>query len=358
MSRKIYGLLVENEDKIMSDNIIFNCGIIGFGYMGQIRKRVVELHPHLKLIGICEVNKKIREEIKDVVTFSSVEALLNQDIDIIFVCTPNCYSPNIAIQCMQAGKHVFCEKPPGRNVEDIKNMRRHEVNDIKLMFGFNHRYHPGIMKAKVLINSGRFGKVLALRGLYGKSGGQNYEKSWRNKKEISGGGILLDQGIHMLDLFRYFCDDFEFVKCFLGELYWKFALEDNAFVILQNKRGQCASIHSSATFWKHTFRLDVILEEGHMVIEGLLSKTGSYGREKLVVMKRQFENEAEAIGNPSEEVTYFDRDLSWQLEVEEFINTIKENKIVTMSSSYDALRVMEIVEQAYKDSENKIEGDA
>jgi predicted dehydrogenase len=251
---------------------------------------------------------------------------------------------------MKKGKHVFCEKPPGKNLEDIKNIMIAENGHIKLMFGFNHRFHPGVTKAKVIVESGRLGKIISMRGIYGKSGGINFRKSWRNDKNISGGGILLDQGIHMIDLFCYFCGNFEYVKCFTENSFWKFDIEENAYVILKNNKGQIASLHSSSTLWKHTFRLDIILEDGYIAIDGLLSKTGSYGREMLVVGKRQFENEASALGNPQEEITYFDRDLSWDLEVEEFVKCIEQNKKVTISSSEDALRVMEIIDKAYKDA--------
>jgi len=154
----------------------------------------------------------------------------------------------------------------------------------------------------------------------------------------------------MLDLFRYFCGDFEFVKCFLSNSFWNFDVEDNAYVILQNKKGQSAFFHSSATMWKHTFRIDITLENGYMVVEGLLSRSGSYGRERIIVGKRQFEDEADAIGNPSEEITYFDRDLSWDLEVEEFVNCIVDDKPVTRSSSEDAFKVMEIIDRTYRDA--------
>lgn len=134
---------------------------------------------------------------------------------------------------------------------------------------------------------------------------------------------MLDQGC-ICGSFAYFCGDFEDVKLFTSNDFWKFSVEDNAFVILQNHKGQSASCHSSATFWKHTFRLDITLEEGFLTVEGLLSKSGSYGRERLIVASRQFEDAAHAVGNPCEEVTYFDRDLSWDLEVEEFIRCVLE----------------------------------
>lgn len=329
---------------------IFKVGIVGYGYMGEIRRRVIEQNPQLELIGIADTNPLIRKQITGCPVFDSLDGLLDNPVDIVFVCTPNLYTPEICIKSLEAGKHVFCEKPPGRNVDDVKRIINAESEKVKLMFGFNHRFHPGVMKAKVVADSGRMGRILGIRGVYGKSGGINYNKSWRRDKKMSGGGILLDQGIHMLDLFLYFCGDFENVKCFVDSSFWRFPIEDNAYVILQNSKGQTASLHSSNTLWKHTFRMDITLEEGYMVVDGLLSKSGSYGREKLIIGKRQFEDEAEAVGNPAEEVTYFDRDLSWELEVAEFVRCIQENRPVSVSSSRDALKVMELIEKAYKNA--------
>lgn len=333
-------------------NKIKKAAIIGYGYMGEIRRRVVERNPHLALAGIYDSNPSTTAGIKDLPVFDSFEKLIDSDIDLVFVCTPNLHSPFFCVESIKRGKHVFCEKPPGRNIEDILSIIKAESDNpgIKLMFGFNHRFHPGIIKAKMLVDNGTLGKIIGIRGLYGKSGGANFSKSWRNNKGISGGGILLDQGIHMLDLFRYFCGDFNTVKCFLSNSFWRFDIEDNAFVMMQNKKMQTAFLHSSSTFWKHTFQLDIILENGYLVVEGLLSKTGSYGREKLIVGKRQFEDESSALGNPAEEINYFDRDLSWELEVEEFMRCVNEDKNVTCSSSSDALRAMEIIEQAYNDA--------
>ena len=331
---------------------IYKAAIAGHGYMGEIRRRVIEQSPNLELAGIYDTDASVRERIKGCRSFDSFSELMEKEVDIVFVCTPNAYSPQICIESLNRGKHVFCEKPPGRNLEDLRNIIEAESTNhgTKLMFGFNHRFHPGIMRAKVVINSRRLGEIVNMRALYGKSGGVNFRSSWRNNMEISGGGILLDQGIHMLDLFRYFCGDFEFVKCFLSNSFWKFDMEDNAYVILKNKKGQNAFFHSSATMWKHTFRLDITLENAYIVVEGLLSKTGSYGREQIIIGKRQFEDETAAIGNPTEEVTYFDRDLSWNLEVEEFVKCIDNNTAVINSSSEDALRVMEIIDKAYADA--------
>ncbi len=328
------------------------CGIVGCGYMGEIRKRVIEAIPELELIGVVEPNHSKWQQINSCDVFDSFDALIQSGIDVVFVATPNVFSPDLCIKSLDLGKHVFCEKPPGRTLKDIQLIIEAELRNptCRLMFGFNHRFHPAVVKAKNIVESGRLGKILTLRGIYGKSGGKNHLKSWRNQKDISGGGILLDQGIHMLDLFRYFCGDFEAVKCFINNSYWNLEVEDNAYVILENKKGQNATFHSSATLWKHTFRLDLLLEDGYMIVEGLLSKTGSYGRERLIIGKRQFEDETEAVGNPSEEMIYFDKDLSWDLEVQSFKNCIFNNQPVTESSSQDAFKVMELIDLAYQDS--------
>jgi len=327
-------------------------GIVGYGYMGKIRKKIVEEHPQLKLAGIFDVDNKLIKSDSSVKCkiFKSYKELINSEIDLVFVCTPNAFSPEVVISSINNNKHVFCEKPPGRTLSDIKDMIKAEKNHskVKLMFGFNHRYHPGILEAKAIIDSGKLGKILFLKGTYGKSGGKNYLMSWRNNKEISGGGILLDQGIHMLDLFRYFCGDFSDVKGFLSKMFWDTDVEDNAFVTLKNDNGQIAILHSSATLWKHTFRVEIFLEGGYLIVSGLLSKTGSYGRETLTIGRRQFEDEAFALGNPREEVVYFDQDLSWSMEIDKFVDYIINDKKVDNSSSDDALKVMQIIDNIYQ----------
>jgi predicted dehydrogenase len=329
------------------------CAIIGYGYMGEIRRRMVDQHPNTVLSAVCDTSsEKLADEQNFNVVRDPVEVLAS-DVDAVFVCTPNHLIPELTIQCLERGKHVFSEKPPGRTLNDIVQMQAAEKEnpDIKLMFGFNHRYHPGVLRAKSIVDSGRLGKIIALRGLYGKSGGKNFPKSWRNDFNISGGGILLDQGIHMLDLFNYFIGGFTSVKSFLSNGHWGFDVEDNAVVILKNDKDQLAVLHSSTTFWKHMFQLNVILEKGYLKLEGLLSKTGSYGRETLVIGHRQFEDEAEAIGNPSEETIYFDKDLSWEIEVNRFADCILNDKPVLESNSTDAYNAMELVHRCYQDSD-------
>ncbi len=325
-------------------------GIVGYGYMGQIRYRNVIDHPDLVLAGICDPTYSDEIETLGVPVFDRWEDLVEAGLDAVFVCTPNQLIPDIAIAAMDAGHHVFCEKPPGRNLSDIKRIRTAEAEnpDYTLLFGFNHRHHPGIIDAKALIDSGSLGKVLTLRGVYGKGGGYDYHTSWRNDPEVGGGGILLDQGLHMLDLFRLFVGDFEEIVGMRGITFFDIPVEDNAIVLLRTSGGQLAQLHSSATSWKHTFRLEIGCEKGYVTISGLLSKSGSYGRETLLVGRRPSRGEHVAIGNPREETTYYDDDASWDLEVAHFVECIREQKPGEHGTSLDALRVMEIVDQVYE----------
>jgi predicted dehydrogenase len=324
-------------------------GIVGFGYMGEIRRRTCDAHPDLELVAICDPRLQA-SPVPGVQLHDSWRPLVDDDLDVVFVCTPNNLTPQIVVHALEQDRHVFCEKPPGRSLADIERIveaeRRHP--QARLIFGFNHRHHPGIVDAKAIVDSGSLGRVLTLRGVYGKSGGDTFEESWRNDPSIGGGGILLDQGIHMLDLFRVFCGDFVEVIGMTSTLHWAIPVEDNAFVLLRSADGQLAQLHSSATQWKHVFRLEIGLEKGYLTISGLLSKTGSYGRETLVIGRKPSRGETVALGNPREELTYYDNDTSWDFEVDHFVQCIRHGHPVAHGSSLDALKVMEIVDQVYR----------
>ena len=330
--------------------------IVGYGYMGEIRKRVVDNLSEMELATICDPFATPETTGIACPHYEDYrEAIDRERPDIVFVCTPNRLIPDVAVYALERGCHIFCEKPPGRHLADIKKIQKAERTHagLKAMFGFNHRHHPAIIEAKSIVDAGRMGRIMWMRGVYGKSGGpeRDFETSWRNDPEMSGGGILLDQGIHMLDLFRFFCGDFQEIDGMLATTFWNIPVEDNAFVFLRNERGQMAQLHSSATLWKHIFRLEIGLEGGYLIAQGLLSKTGSYGREHLIIGRRPNSDESAAIGNPREETVYFDKDLSWELQVKELIYCIQNDLPVTDSSSEDALRVMEIIDTVYRQAD-------
>lgn len=329
---------------------MMNCLILGFGYMGRIRYRALKGHPLVKSIKIFDPSVSLtKEDPADDFLHVSQDEIPWKQFDAIFVCTPNNVSARYCAEALKECGHVFCEKPPGRNWEDFCLIAEAATakEQRTLVFGFNHRLHPSIKAAKALVGEGGLGDVLYVKGTYGKSGGIKYRESWRNNPAISGGGILLDQGIHMLDLFQLFLGPVSLVDTVLLDAFWKCGLEDNAFVLLKSEKGIPAFLHSSATLWKHTFHLEVGCKEGYLIANGLLSRTGSYGREQLTIGRRQFEDEAFALGNPREEIIYFDKDESWENEVDEFLKAVKEGRPATHGTLEEAEHVMSLVRDVY-----------
>ena len=216
---------------------------------------------------------------------SDYRALLGEALDVLFVCLPNYLAPEVTMAGLERGLHVFCEKPPGRTVADIASVieceRRHP--GLKLMYGFNHRYHDSVRDALKLIQSGELGKVINLRGVYGKSKMIRFDSDWRTVRAMSGGGILLDQGIHMVDMMRLFAGEFTEIHSFVSNDYWHHDVEDNAYALMRTADGVVAMLHSSATQWRHRFHLDITLARGMISLAGILSSTKSYGAETITV---------------------------------------------------------------------------
>ena len=331
---------------------VVRVGIIGLGKMGHIRAREVDKNPATVLIAGADPDPAKHVAFPSIACSSDYHSVIESEVDAVIVCTPNRYTPDIVIAALDSGKHVFCEKPPGCSVQGIEAIIAAEKRnpDLKLKFGFNHRYHAGIQEAKRIVSSGRLGRILWLRGIYGKSGGPGFEESWRSSKEVSGGGILLDQGVHMLDLFRFFCGDFEEVKSMVTTAYWNIDVEDNAFALLRNRAGQIAMLHSSSTQWRHRFNLEICMSQGYLSVNGILSSTRSYGDETITVGRRDFNN-GFATGKPREEVIYFDTDPSWELEIADFVTCIQRDTPVMSGTSKDALKAMQLVHAIYQNDQ-------
>ena len=329
--------------------------ILGYGYMGKIRARVLSKNPEVQQILLVDPGIDPSTVDLEGVSLHEGESIPWDRCDAVFVCTPNNVTADLCAEALRRGKHVFCEKPPGRNWEDFSRIcdAASNAQGQILVFGFNHRLHPSIQAARTLIGKGGLGEVLYLKGTYGKSGGSRYRESWRNNPEISGGGILLDQGIHMLDLFHLFLGPLSVVESVLTDSFWGCGVEDNAFVLLKSEIGIPAFLHSSATLWKHTFQIEIGCRDGYLIATGLLSQSGSYGREQLIVGRRQFEDEALALGNPREEVIHFDRDESWEKEVDEFLSAITARRPATHGTLDEARAVMEIIRDALALSERQ-----
>lgn len=327
-------------------------GIAGYGIVGKRRHFFINEHPNLEVVAVCDKTFKEPFFQKDALCFySNTEALLNAELDVLFVCLTNNIAAEVTISGLKKGLHVFCEKPPGMSVKDIENVILVEKQNpnLKLKYGFNHRYHESIRKALEIIQSGELGTIINLRGVYGKSRVIPFSGGWRSKREFAGGGILLDQGIHMVDLMRLFCGEFVDVKSYISNDYWKHDVEDNAYALLKDNSGRIAMLNSSATQWQHKFSLDISLTEGYIELSGILSGSKSYGEEKIIFGYRDDESNN---GQMESKTIKFLIDNSWRDEIFEFADAILNDTKILSGNSADALETMKLVFNIYFSDEN------
>lgn len=322
-------------------------GIIGFGKMGKTRAEAVGQSGRAKVEKVFDSDPSCVHG--DYPVARAVEEIIEDpSLDAIFVCTPNFLNKELTIKGLQAGKNVFCEKPPAFTADDVEEIRQVEARSGKtLMYGFNHRHHSSIKNMKHLIDSREYGDLLWMRGRYGKSVDKNFFQTWRAKRESAGGGILLDQGIHMVDLFLYLGGGFDQTAAYVSNCYWKSDIEDNVFAILKNsKTGVVASLHSTMTQWRHLFSLEVFLSKGYMVLNGLRTSTRTYGDEVLSIAKNR--STAPAATWKDEETITYNEDKSWRSEVDHFFDSIENNTPVKVGNSTDALIVMKTIDAIYR----------
>lgn len=268
------------------------------------------------------------------------DILLRQDIDAVVVVTPHRFLAPISQSFLRRGKHVLSEKPGGVKSAEIKQAvalaKKHRV---RYMVGFNHRFHSSFLLARKFIEQGKIGELMFIRARYGFGGRTGYQKEWRMHKKFSGGGELIDQGVHMIDMVRSFFGDITSVSGFAENLYWNAGVEDNAMLVLRNKKKQLASIHVSWSNWKPIHNFEIFGTKGYINIEGLGKKYG--GTEKVILGKRNEKDpdhptEREFICNP-------DADISLIKELQEFISAIKEkrNPVPSAVDGYEALKIVE-----------------
>jgi predicted dehydrogenase len=271
------------------------------------------------------------------------EAISDRSVDVVVICTPNNLHARISIGALKSGKHVLVEKPLARNPDEaLQVLKAAKNSSAKLKCGFNLRYHPALKETKRVLDEGVLGTILYLRCRYGITGRPDYEKDWRMKPTISGGGQLMDQGIHVLDLFRWFSGDFTQVFGLTATMHWKIEpLEDNAFALLRTESGQVALMHVSWTEWKNLFSFEAFGEKGYAKVDGL---GGSYGSERLTVGPKD-------LSRPfRENVTDFKReDKSWLGEWRHFVHCIKENSEYA-GNAYDGWAAIRLAYAIYKSS--------
>jgi len=361
-------------------------GIVGCGLVGNKRARVIKEDRFSTLCCAADpILSKAESLVKEFADRNDTgyqdwqEMLDREEVDAVIVSTPNKYLREITLQAVQKRIHVLCEKPLGQNSRDSKEMvETAKRNNVILKTGFNHRHHPAIIKAHELLEEGTVGEIYYAKCIYGHGGRPGYEKEWRASREICGGGELLDQGVHVVDLFRWFLGDFEEVYGTISTYYWNMDVEDNAFALFKTAKGQTASMHTSWTQWKNRFTFEIYGEAGYLLLEGL---GGSYGTETLHIGKRKLVNGYKlfvdkerkiqsssnepitnqpitnnvglqyAGGVPDEEIIEFpDPDISWEDEWKEFTASIREKR-EPLGNGEDGLEANRMIEAVYRSTQ-------
>ena len=326
----------------------YKVGIAGYGVVGKRRHAALKKIHDFKVTSLSDISFKDEDNLLNLNCYSDYKDLIkNEDLDILFISLPNNHAASATLLGLKKNLHVFCEKPPAKTLIELMPIKVYlEKTDLKLMYGFNHRFHSSVIYAKKIIDSDELGKIVNLKGIYGKSNMISFNQTdWRTDREKSGGGILLDQGIHMLDLMNYFVGGFNNIFSIIQNTFWNFDVEDNAFVLMQNDDGIIGQLHSSATQWRHTYNLDVTLKKGSLILGGLLTSSKSYGDETLKIIYADPDNDK---GNPKEEIINFDEDISWDMEIKRFTDAVRNSDKIKNGSIYQAIEIMDLIEKIYK----------
>jgi len=269
------------------------------------------------------------------------EVVAHRDIELVIVATTNDMLAAVTLAAVRAGKHVLVEKPAARNAAELEPaVAAARQAGVVVKVGFNHRFHPAFLEARKIVDSGALGPLMFVRARYGHGGRLEMEKEWRGNPEISGGGEMLDQGVHLIDLSRWFLGDFTEVVGRVVTFFWKWPVEDNGFAMLRSAGGQIAWLHASCTEWKNLFSFEIYGRDGKLHVEGL---GGSYGVERLTFYKM-----LPQMGPPESKVwEYPGEDTSWKAE---FAYLRIEQKRQPVGSLDDALAALKVVQRLYEQS--------
>jgi len=268
-------------------------------------------------------------------------AVSDPQVQVVFVSTLNSTLAPITLAAVKQGKHVLVEKPGAINVAELDEIEAAAQKTGALVrVGYNHRYHPACLKALELFQSGALGPMMFVRGRYGQGGRVGYEKEWRADPQLSGGGELIDQGVHLIDLAGIFLGEFTSVEGHATTYFWKMPVDDNAFLNLRNAAGHTAWLHVSCSEWKNLFSLEIYGRDAKLHWEGL---GGSYGVERLTYYKM-----LPQMGPPETTIWEFPRgDESWKIEMTEFFEDIKLKR-TPVPGLTEAKAALQVVESIYK----------
>jgi predicted dehydrogenase len=324
-----------------------NVAIIGCGLIGQKRAKILANLNCCLVACVDHVLEKATALAKshtDCLAFSDWRAVMTlSSVNIVIISTLHASLAEITLAAVAQGKHVLIEKPAGRCASEIVAVIEMAKKTGSLVrVGFNHRYHRAFRQARKLIDEGAIGELMFLRARYGHGGRVGYDQEWRANPTLSGGGELIDQGVHLIDLARWFLGDFSEIDGYAHTYFWNMPVDDNGFLLLKTPKKQVAFLHASCTEWKNTFSFEIYGKIGKLEIQGL---GGSYGVERLAFYKM-----SPQMGPPETTIwEYPMADDSWEFEMAEFMEDIRLNRQPSANLN-DAKSALEIVETIYKNS--------
>lgn len=325
---------------------MINIGIIGCGLIGK--KRINNL-PQDSVVYACDLDLKRAQALAALATgcratISATEVMESNKVDAVMIATLNSTLAPLAKDAVQHGKHVLVEKPAGISLRELEELEAEAIkNGVVVRVGYNHRYHPACLKAVEIFHSGVLGPMMFVRGRYGQGGRIGYEKEWRADPRLSGGGELIDQGVHLIDLAGIFLGEFTSVEGHVASYFWNMPVDDNAFLSLKNAEGKTAWLHASCSEWKNLFSFEIYGKNGKLHWEGL---GGSYGTERLTYYKMLPE-----MGPPETIIWEYPRgDESWKLEMEDFFNDIRMGR-KPIPGLKEAIAAIAVVKQIYAKQE-------
>jgi predicted dehydrogenase len=318
--------------------------VVGCGLIGQRRARMLR---DAKLVGCADIDfgkaQSLAAETGCPAFHNWQEMLHSVECDIVIVSTLHDSLAEITAAAVATGRHVLVEKPAARCAAELEPiLRSAQAHGVRVRIGFNHRYHPSLIKARQLVDAGELGELMFLRGRYGHGGRLGYDREWRANPQISGGGELIDQAPHLIDLARWFLGEFTTVQGIAHTFFWDMPVDDNAFMLLRTSDRKVAMLHASWTEWKNMFSFEIYGKIGKIDISGL---GGSYGTERIA-----FYRMLPQMGPPETTMWEFPgADHSWTIEFSEFLDDIRLNRAPSPGLE-DAIAVLRIVEQIARTS--------
>jgi predicted dehydrogenase len=327
-----------------------NFAVVGCGLIGRKRTNALASVPGTTLLYTCDLDAARAADVAKLApgataTTDFKTVLGDARVHAVIVATLNASLAPLTLAAVRAGKHVIVEKPGALNAAQLRRVRAAaETTGARVRLGYNHRFHPALRKARELVDSGVMGPLMFLRGRYGHGGRKGYDRGWRADPALSGGGELIDQGVHLIDLAGWFLGDFTKVEGHASTLFWDMKVDDNAFLSLRTAAGQTAWLHVSCTEWKNMFSLELYGRTGKIIIDGL---GGSYGKEKLTF----YPMHPDKLGVAPEALVFEfpGADDSWTIETQTFVEDIRKN-CEPAPGLREAIRTFEVVETIYRAS--------